>query len=199
VTRIVLVRHGAVEAGGRAYGQVLDPSLSTAGHAEVAALRDRLGSAAASAVIRSPARRAAETVSGLGHGAAAVDAAWSERHLGAWEGRRWTELWDEVPPEVLTDPAAYAAFVPPGAEPMDAVQARVVAALQDIAERDGVERPGEAPPVLVVTHGGPILCALRWVLDLDAATTFRLRVGTGTATWLTAWPDGSWTIEGVGT
>jgi alpha-ribazole phosphatase len=199
VTRIVLVRHGAVDAGGAAYGQVLDPSLSAAGHAEVAALRGRLGSPAVRAVVRSPARRAAETASGLGHDAAEVDAAWSERHLGAWEGRPWTELWDEAPPEVLTDPAAYAAFVPPGAEHMEAVQARVVAALQGIAERHGVARPGDVPPVVVVTHGGPILCALRWVLDLDAATTFRLRLGTGTATWLTAWPEGSWTIEGIGT
>jgi broad specificity phosphatase PhoE len=203
VTRLVLVRHGAVAAHGRCYGRRLDPELSEQGVAEVTALRGRLAARTDGRprlVVRSPARRADATAALLGHdGTATVDPAWAERDLGAWEGRPWTELWDEVPPEVTTDPATFAAFTPPDGEPRSQLQARVAAALERLAADHLTDDPTAHPPVWVVTHAGPIVACLAHVLDLDEVVALRLRVATATATHLTRWPDGSWTVEAVAT
>jgi broad specificity phosphatase PhoE len=197
-TRFVLVRHGAADGDGRAYGQVHDPALSDAGRREVERLRRRLGDERFTAVVRSPARRAAETAAALGQQHATIDAAFAERHLGVWEGRPWSTIWDEVPLTVQTDPVAYAAFTPDRAETADAVRDRVLTAWRALALSYADADPA-APPLLVVTHAGPIMCVLQHALGLDAATALRFRIATATATRVTAWADGTTTIEGVAT
>ncbi len=209
MTRVLLVRHGAVALKGVAYGQRVDPDLSEEGNAEVSALagrlaaagppRTRLGADGPHVVVRSPTTRTRTTVELLGWSHAQVDDRWSERDLGAWEGRPWSELWEEAPPEVSTDPARFAAFTPPSGESVAALRDRTASALEALADDHAVDDPAAHAPVAVVCHGGPITCAVAHVLDLDAAAILRLRVGTATATWLTRWPDRSWTVEGVAT
>lgn len=209
MTRILLIRHGAVALRGVAYGQRVDPDLSDQGCAEVTALADRLtgpGPAPTSlepagprAVVRSPTLRTRTTTNLLGWHADRVEACWSERDLGAWEGRPWSELWEEAPAGVTTDPARFAAFTPPGGESVAALQQRISTGLEALADRHQVADPSDAPPVAVVCHSGPITCALAHVLGLDVVAALRLRVATATATWLTRWPDGGWTVEGVAT
>jgi broad specificity phosphatase PhoE len=201
VTRIVLIRHGAVDADGRCYGQRLDPRLSEAGQLEAAALRRRLADWPPRHAERSPATRTAQTAARLGLTDPRVDPRWAERDLGEWEGRPWSQLWEQAPADVLSSPSAYAAFTPPGGEPTTALRQRVVTALEELAARfappDGDAAVLTTPPVAVVTHGGPIVCAVAHALDLDDATALRLRVRTATATWLTRWSDGSWTVDAV--
>lgn len=209
MTRILLIRHGAVALRGIAYGQRVDPDLSDQGRAEVAALADRLtgpgpaptslAQAGPRTVIRTPTLRAGTTTRLLGWHGAQVEARWSERDLGAWEGRPWAELWKEAPEAVTTDPARFAAFTPPSGESVAELQRRISAALEALADAHQVTDPTDAPPVAVVCHSGPITCALAHVLGLGAVAALRLRVATATATWLTRWPDGGWTVEGVAT
>lgn len=209
MTRVLLVRHGAVDLEGIAYGQRVDPALSDRGRGEVAALRRRLEADGPDhlrldgqpprVVVRSPTVRTAATCALLGWTHTQLDARFAERDLGSWEGRAWAQLWPEAPAGVTTDPARFAAFTPPGGEPLEAVQQRVVTALEELAGEHGVEQPDAVPPVAVVCHGGPIRCALAHVLGLEPAAVLRVRLATASATWLTRWPDGSWTVEGVAT
>ena len=209
MTRIALIRHGAVDVAGIAYGRRVDPGLSETGHAEVAALRGRLtsngpdrthlGDRTPAHVVVSPASRARRSAELLGWSTEHLDERWIERDLGAWEGRPWRELWEEAPAEVQTDPASFAAFTPPDGETVEELQVRVTEALEDLARRHAAADPSTAPPVLVVCHGGPIVCAIAHVLGLDPVAALRIRVATATATWVTRWPDGTWTLEGIGT
>lgn len=188
-TTLTLVRHGAIDRT-LAAGARHDPPLTPTGRAEVLALRARLlASPPPQAIVRSPARRAEVTADLLGWSQATVDPAWSERDLGAWEGRPWTELWDEAPHEVQHDPAAFAAFTPPCGEPTSAVRERVAAAIAALPAVDHVA---------VVCHAGPITAALALALDLDTVTSLRVRVPTGSLTRLTRYGDGTLTVEAVG-
>lgn len=209
MTRIVLIRHGAVDLNGVAYGRRVDPGLSDTGVAEVAALRGRLtshgpdrtrlGDQAPAYVVHSPARRAARSADLLGWTTDHVDPRWIERDLGTWEGRPWSELWNEAPAEVQTDPASFAAFTPPDGETVPQLQDRVSDALEELARDHAQTDPTAAPPVMVVCHGGPIVCAISHVLGLDPVAALRIRVATATATWVTRWPQGAWTLEGIAT
>jgi alpha-ribazole phosphatase len=195
VTRIVLIRHGTADAGGRAYGQRFDPGLAHTGGLELDALRARWGLEEVAAVLCSPTRRTRESAERLGLPVDRVEPRWLERDLGAWEGRLWEELWREAPPEVTTDPAAYADFTPPEGEPVRQLRVRVAAALTELAEEHPTTDPLAVAPVVVVTHGGVVNAAVAHVLDLDTATSLRVRVATASATWLTRFPGGHWTLD----
>jgi len=72
-----------------------------------------------------------------------LDARWREQSFGAWDGRRW----DEVDGREYLE--QWTTGTPPGGESLVDVQARVAAALAEAPE-----------DTLVVTHAGPIRCAL---------------------------------------
>ena len=147
---IVLLRHGAVDSNGCCYGQRHDVALSRGGTAQAtaAARPDRPRRCRSCS---SPALRARTTAAALGASRAST-ARWAERDFGDWESRPWDDCWAEAP-EALAGIDAYVAYTPPGAEPLDAVAARVAEALEELDE-----------PTVVVTHGGPIRLALRHVL-----------------------------------
>lgn len=187
LTRITLVRHGAVDRAVAA-GCRHDPPLTAEGRRQVRALAADGRLPRPELVRRSPARRSQQTAELLGWDAE-VDDAWSERDLGAWEGRPWAELWPHAPDAVAHDPAAFVDFTPPDAEPVVAVWARTRAALAAL------------PPLAhlaVVTHAGPIVAAVGTALELTPAVALRLRVATGSVTRLTRHADGGLTVEAVG-
>lgn len=188
--RVLLLRHGTADAAGVCYGQRLDPSLSQAGRQQVLDAAGRLSSVdEPQQVVCSPARRAMEAAALLGYPAPQVDARWIERDFGDWEGRSWTDLWAEAPEVLQHDAAAYAAFVPPGAERPETVEARVTAALAAVAGTDGT--------TLVVTHAGPIRMVLAHVLGVDLAVTFHMAVEPGRAACLQRIGE-HWILEGLG-
>jgi broad specificity phosphatase PhoE len=186
---LVLLRHAApAEAGERCAGRgAFDPGLESLGREQAAAAARRLGREF-DLVVSSPARRALET-------AAAwvlpvqVDERLAERCFGDWEGRAWSELWPEVPAEVLTSPEAYAAFTPPGGEPYDAVADRVQAAMRDLTLVPGRR-------VLVATHAGPLRLAVGAALDLPPAVALTLGAGLGRAASLERHGD-RWVLQGL--
>lgn len=160
MSRLALVRHGATawNQEGRLQGQE-DIGLSPQGRSQVAALGPVVAALGAIQVVRSPLRRCAQTAAVLGlHGQS--DPRWMEADLGEWTGRTRSDL-------LATGDGRYEAWragerVPPGAETLAQVRARVGAALESVR---AVLRPGTT--TLVITHGGPIRAVCHLLLGLE--------------------------------
>jgi broad specificity phosphatase PhoE len=166
--RLILLRHGSADGAGvrcAGRGEVFDPGLAPDGREQVAAAVRRLGRRF-DLVVSSPARRAVETASAWDL-PVRIDERLAERSFGEWEGRPWAELWPTVPPAVLADPEAYAAFTPPGGEPLGAVAARVEAALRHLTAEPSRR-------VLAVTHAGPLRLAIGSALGLSPGRALTL-------------------------
>lgn len=91
-----------------------------------------------------------------------LDARWREQSFGAWEGKRW----DEVDGRDYLE--HWTTATPPGGESISDLQARVAAALADIDDE-----------MLVITHAGPIRCALAIERDLRIEDAFNVAVAFG--------------------
>lgn len=108
----------------------------------------------------------AEAIAAKRGSAFALDARWREQSFGAWEGKRWNEVDGREYLEQWTT------ATPPGGESIGDVQARVAAALADIlADIDG--------ETLVVTHAGPIRCALAITRDIGIDDAFAIPIAFG--------------------
>jgi alpha-ribazole phosphatase len=92
----------------------------------------------------------------------AFDVRWREQAFGAWEGKRW----DEVDGRAYLD--QWTTATPPGGESIGDVQARVSAALADAGD-----------DVLVITHAGPIRCALAVTRKLTIEDAFAIPIAFG--------------------
>lgn len=90
------------------------------------------------------------------------DARWREQSFGAWDGRRW----DEVDGREYLE--RWTTATPPGGESIVDVQTRVAAALADARE-----------DTLVVTHAGPIRCALAIARGMRIEDAFALPIPFG--------------------
>lgn len=95
-----------------------------------------------------------------------VDRRWREQSFGAWEGKRW----DEVDGRDYLE--HWTTATPPGGESITEVRARVAAALAALDDE-----------TLVVSHAGPIRCAVSIVDDLPIDAAFAIDV-----------PFGSWRV-----
>jgi broad specificity phosphatase PhoE len=183
---LVLVRHGAAEgAGERCVGRLADPGLTAAGREQAAAAAARLGSAF-DLLVCSPARRARETAVAWDL-PVTLDERLAERSFGEWEGRPWDELWPGVPAAARSEPAAWAAFTPPGGEPLAEVAARVSACVGELTATPGRR-------VLAVTHAGPLRLAVGFALDLPAERALGLGADHGRSAVLTRWGE-AWLVE----
>lgn len=94
--------------------------------------------------------------------ACTLDARWREQSFGSWEGK----CWDEVDGRAYLE--HWTTATPPGGESIGDVQARVAAALADIDDE-----------MLVVTHAGPIRCALAIARDLRIEDAFAIAIAFG--------------------
>jgi broad specificity phosphatase PhoE len=188
--RLVLLRHAAPAGAGKrcaGRGSVFDPGLESLGREQAAAAVRRLG-CGFDLVVTSPARRARETAAAWDL-PVQVDERLAERSFGDWEGRLWTELWPEVPAEVLASPEAYAAFTPPRGESYEAVAARVQAAVHDLTAAPGRR-------VLAGTHAGPLRLAVGAALGLPPAIALTLGAGLARAAVLERHGD-RWVLDGL--
>jgi phosphoserine phosphatase len=184
--RLLLARHGqSLSNAARRFQGQRDIPLSPLGERQAAALGAALRRRARplAAVYTSPlarARRTAEiAAASLGMPVVAVDDL-RELSLGDWE--------DLTVDEVRCRPGdPYTQWVrdplgcpPPGAEPLPAVQARVVQAVLDIqnAHPDGEE-------VLLVCHGGVISAFLAYCLGLPLSGIWRLAFANGSISEVT--------------
>jgi broad specificity phosphatase PhoE len=183
VRRLLLARHGqSVSNAVRRFQGVQDVPLSELGRRQAEALAGALRGRRIAAVYSSPLLRARHTAE---LAAAAVQAPLEyvddlrELSLGEWEGC--------TVEEVQARPGnPYACWVrdpvgslPPGSEPLAAVQERVVRALADI-ERS---HPN-GDDVLVVCHGGVISAYLAHCLGLPLSSIWRLTLSNCSITEL---------------
>jgi probable phosphoglycerate mutase len=152
VTRILVVRHGQSEwnADGRWQGQE-NPPLTELGRRQAVHAAQAVG--AVDAIYASPLDRAFTTAQliseSIGIGPVVHLPGLMERHAGEWQGLTRDQI-DVAYPGYLE-----AGQRPPGWEDDDQVEARVMAALADIAEQhpDGM--------VLAVAHAGVIFAIER--------------------------------------
>lgn len=182
---ILLIRHAAHSQLGRVLsGRSGDAPLSPAGRDQATRLAARLGGVGLGAVHTSPVRRARETAAAI---AAACDLApqvaapLEEIDLGAWEGRSFAEL--DGDPEWDAWNSHRAAAVPPGGEPMRAVQERVMAHLREVAAK------AAHAVVAMVSHADVIRAAVAGVLGLSLDRLLAFDVDPASVTRIVA---GSW-------
>ncbi|OZA22404.1 MAG: hypothetical protein B7X93_12885 [Hydrogenophilales bacterium 17-61-9] len=179
------LRHGEVAGPANVYRGRDDAPLAPRGwqqmHAALAALPEW------GAIVSSPARRCHDfacdvaTVHLLD---CTVDERWRELDFGAWEGLRPDEA-------AVRDAEAHAAFVrdprrhaPPGGESLDALDARVGAALGRLGAT-------ARAPTLVVTHAGAMRAVLAQVLGLTDSHRARIALTPGSSfvvSWLVGAP-----------
>jgi len=170
---LYLVRHGqSVSNAVRRFQGIQDVPLSELGRRQAAALGAALRVRSFAHVYASPLGRARHTAEIILAGRSVpltVVEELRELSLGDWEGRTVEEI-RALPGDPyarwVRDPVEH---LPPGAEPLDAVQQRVLAAMRRIAHAhpDGED-------VLVVAHGGVISAYLAHCLGLPLSGIWRL-------------------------
>jgi broad specificity phosphatase PhoE len=181
MSRLLLARHGqSVSNAVRRFQGVQDVALSELGARQAEALGRAIRRLPIAAVYTSPLERARRTAqiaaAGLGVPLTPVDDL-RELSLGDWEGRTVEEiraLPGDPYEQWVRDPVA---CLPPGAEPLAQVQARVVTAMADIA----AAHPN-GQQVLVVCHGGVISAYLAHCLGLPLSSIWRLTLSNGSIT-----------------
>jgi alpha-ribazole phosphatase len=175
---LYLVRHGqSVSNAVRRFQGMQDVPLSELGRRQAAAVGVALRERPFAHVYASPldrARRTAEiVVAGRSVPLTLVEDL-RELSLGDWEGRTVEEI-RALPGDPYTqwvrDPLEN---LPPGAEPLGVVQARVLRAVDGIA---AAHPDGE--DVLVVAHGGVISAYLAHWLGLPLSGIWRLTLSNG--------------------
>jgi len=181
MSRLLLARHGqSVSNAVRRFQGAQDVALSELGARQAEALGQAIRRLPIAAVYTSPLERARRTAeiaaAGLGVPLTPVDDL-RELSLGEWEGRTVEEiraLPGDPYEQWVRDPVA---CLPPGAEPLAEVQARVVSAMADIA----ADHPN-GQQVLVVCHGGVISAYLAHCLGLPLSSIWRLTLSNGSIT-----------------
>lgn len=179
--RLLLARHGqSVSNAVRCFQGTHDVPLSELGQRQAAALAGAVAGRRVAAVYTSPMVRARGTaervVERLGV-PLAVEEDLRELSLGDWEGCTVDEVCARPGnpyAQWVRDPVA---APPPGAEPLEAVQARVLGALARIA----AAHPN-GDDVLVVAHGGVISVYLAHCLGLPLSAIWRLVLGNASLT-----------------
>lgn len=181
MSRLLLARHGqSVSNAVRRFQGAQDVALSELGARQAEALGWAIRRLPIAAVYTSPLERARRTAeiaaAGLDVPLTPVDDL-RELSLGDWEGRTVEEiraLPGDPYEQWVRDPLA---CLPPGAEPLPEVQARVVSAMAGIA----AAHPN-GQQVLVVCHGGVISTYLAHCLGLPLSSIWRLTLSNGSIT-----------------
>jgi broad specificity phosphatase PhoE len=199
VTRLLLVRHGVTgwNREGRFQGH-LDPELSDEGRVEAELLADRMAGQPderPGLIVTSSLVRAAQTAEVLAQRMASQgepselreDTRLIEVGQGDWEGRTHDEI-------AVTDAARYAAWrsearqEPPGAEPLEQVEARVRSALAEALA-------GAHETICLVSHGGTLRIAIGELLGLDRLRAWAMDLDNCSISSLRRDGDGPWLLE----
>jgi probable phosphoglycerate mutase len=183
-TELLLIRHGRSMDVVPGSDESLDPPLAEAGHAQAAALAQRLAPKRIDAVYASDLKRAVSTAEPL---VASRGLEVQQRKelrevwLGDWERGEFRRRAHERDPEWMLFAESGRWDLVPGSEGDDAFRARVQAAIgQILADHDG-------QTVAVVCHGGVInayLAALydlrpSWWVVIENTSVTHIRAGGG--------------------
>jgi broad specificity phosphatase PhoE len=193
--RLILVRHGVTgwNREGRFQGQK-NPPLTDEGRLEAELLAARIAGDPELRPVRivaSPLRRAMDTARAMAAAAGDVPLAPDPRLMeigqGEWEGRTHAELAVEDADRYHAWRARAGEEQPPGAEPLDAAYERVAALLADV-------EAAEAWPTCVVSHGGTLRLAARYLLRLPGRRAWALDLDNASISSLVAVED-RWRLQ----
>lgn len=150
-----LVRHPPVAKAWqkRCYGQS-DPGLSREGQKMVAPLVDQLVALKPDIIIHSDMVRTRAIATLLADRLGLVSTAeslWRERYFGAWEGTTWNAIYRATGNAMDGMIDAPDRFRPGGGETTAELMLRVQKAMDTLPKADCI---------VIVTHGGPIACAI---------------------------------------
>lgn len=193
ITRILAVRHGetAWNRETRIQGHT-DIHLNDRGRWQAQRLAEALRDESIDAFYSSDLARArdtAEAVAQIHNRSVQTHPGLRERAFGRFEGLTWAELETQFPEDTLAWRKRAPDFAPAGGESLLQLNARVVAAVTDIAGR----HPGEH--ILIVAHGGVLDALYRAAtrLDIQAPRSWEL---TNTAINRLLWTPEGLTLVG---
>jgi len=173
-TRLFLIRHGETLANREfRYIGARDDALSAVGEMQVARLADALTPLPIAQVYSSPLQRAYRTARAIAasHGLEArISDELRECDFGEWEGLSRAEVLARGPEEVerLQAWERDSTIAPPGGESFAAMQQRVRAFVEGLAETHAGRE------VALVSHVGPIKVLLAAALDAPLSASFRI-------------------------
>ena len=174
-----LVRHPVVSKvwQKRCYGQS-DPGLSRQGQKMIAPLVNQLAALKPDAIIHSDLQRTRAIAEPLARRlgiTSTADRHWRERDFGAWEGQTWNAIYratGNAMDGMVNDPDH---FRPGGGETTSAMATRIQVALQNLPDVECV---------VVISHGGPIACAISIQMGVPIYRLASLIPSTGSVTVL---------------
>ncbi|HEX8166999.1 MAG TPA: histidine phosphatase family protein [Beijerinckiaceae bacterium] len=190
---LTLVRHAAHDrVHDTLCGRMPGVTLGEAGRRQAARVAERLSGERIAAVWSSPLERARETATPIAQKfniPVQVSEALNEIDFGAWTGRRFDDLRDDVAWQTWN--RARSATRPPGGESFGAAQGRIVPFLKRLAAQHS------DAGVVAVTHGDLIRAALCAFLNCQSLDDFRLfEIAPASVTTLVMWGDG-WKVLGL--
>ena len=186
-TRLFIIRHGETLANREfRYIGTRDDALSPVGEVQATQLASALAPLSIAAVYSSPLQRTRHTAQAIAiphQLEVQVTAELRECSFGAWEGLSRAE--------VLAQDAAHlhaweqdATVAPPGGESFAAMQQRVRAFVEQLAE----QHAGQA--LALVSHVGPIKTLLAAALDVPLSASFRIFLDPATISVVDWQPPG---------
>jgi probable phosphoglycerate mutase len=185
-TTILLVRHALCDPIGRSLaGRRAGVPLNAEGRAQARALATRLDATSLSAIYSSPLERAMETATEIGRarGLAPVTIeSLTELEVGEWTGATFDELRDDERWRAFN--AYRSGTRPPEGELAAEVQARVVVALEQLADRHGEET------IAVVSHADVIRTAIAYFIGVPIDLARRLEIDPASVSVLELAPWG---------
>ncbi len=188
---VILVRHGRSTANnsGVLAGRTPGVKLDETGHAQAAAVADRLGGLPLAAVVTSPLDRCRQTATEIARRHPPLrpssDRRLTECGYGDWTGKALKDLAkDPLWPVVQQHPSAVTF---PGGESMRAMQQRGVDSIRDHDTKVGAEHGPDAVWV-AVSHGDVIKAIVADALGLHLDLFQRIVVDTASATVISYTP-----------
>jgi len=192
MTRVIVVRHGQTEwnVEARIQGQG-DSRLTAEGLAQARAIASRLAREPFDVLVSSDLGRAAETARAIAERCnkpIVLDARLRERHFGVGEGMTYEEVDSAYPGAFARIRNVDPDFVIPGGESRRQFHARVVSAMDSIAQAH------DGRTIVVVTHGGVLATFFRHVHSIPLDVAHPIAITNASYNVLTH--DGSrWSVE----
>ncbi len=191
ITRLYLIRHGETLAN-REYRYIgtRDDPLSALGHTQALQLAEALSGLPIAAVYSSPLERTYQTALPIAarHNLEVqkVDDL-RECNFGIWEGLSSTEVLEGNPEDRqrFQEWQHNPSIAPPGGESFEALQRRVVSAVEHLAQA----HPDQA--IVLVSHVGPIKVLLSAALEAPLTSAFRIFLDPATIS-VVDWRDATY-------
>lgn len=192
-TRIYLLRHGQVAGHEeKRYNGQADVLLTAEGEAQFGLLQLRLKKKTIGAVYSSDLSRCqsgAELIAASHDLAVQTDPRLRELHIGAWQGKTWSELQSEFPHEWQARLDDIVHYRVPQGESLADLSARVLSAMA------GIVAAHRGEEVVVVAHGGVNRVVLLEAIGAPLQRVFAIEQSYGCLNIIDYYADGNAVVQ----